>query len=168
MHLRLFSERRNRRNRKQSCSLQSPFKNRTRFKTTILNFPVLQILLAPETQTALCQGLASSACYDGIIYLCRLIWKRFHHHPFYKIQDGKIEKSPANIQFVIDNNRLILPVDVDKDKYEYAVDRFMEKAFASNPDERTFFYYSDDQQTILCKTESRIIKDEIEKRQNKS
>ena len=67
-------------------------------------FPVLQILLAPETQTALCQGLASSACYDGIIY----------------------------------------------------------------PDERTFFYYSDDQQTILCKTESRIIKDEIEKRQNKS
>ena len=87
---------------------------------------------------------------------------------FYKIQDGKIEKSPANIQFVIDNNRLILPVDVDKDKYEYAVDRFMEKAFASNPDERTFFYYSDDQQTILCKTESRIIKDEIEKRQNKS
>ena len=101
-------------------------------------------------------------------YLCRLIWKRFHHHPFYKIQDGKIEKSPANIQFVIDNNRLILPVDVDKDKYEYAVDRFMEKAFASNPDERTFFYYSDDQQTILCKTESRIIKDEIEKRQNKS
>jgi len=44
----------------------------------------------------------------------------------------------------------------------------MEKAFASNPDERTFFYYSDDQQTILCKTESRIIKDEIEKRQNKS
>ena len=34
-------------------------------------FPVLQILLAPETQTALCQGLASSACYDGIIYLCR-------------------------------------------------------------------------------------------------
>ena len=36
-------------------------------------FPVLQILLAPETQTALCQGLASSACYDGIIYLCRLI-----------------------------------------------------------------------------------------------
>lgn len=33
-------------------------------------FPVLQILLAPETQTALCQGLASSACYDGIIYLC--------------------------------------------------------------------------------------------------
>lgn len=131
-------------------------------------FPVLQILLAPETQTALCQGLASSACYDGIIYLCRLIWKRFHHHPFYKIQDGKIEKSPANIQFVIDNNRLILPVDVDKDKYEYAVDRFMEKAFASNPDERTFFYYSDDQQTILCKTESRIIKDEIEKRQNKS
>lgn len=89
--------------------------------------------------------------------------KHFHHHSFYKIQGGKIEKSPAN-----NNNRLILPVDVDKDKYEYAVDRFMEKAFASNPDERTFFYYSDDQQTILCKTESRIIKDEIEKRQNKS
>lgn len=120
--------------------------------------PFLQIILSPEMVSALSQGLLTSAAYDAIKILLVFIRKKFHNHPICKIQGGQVTEETANIHFVVGNNKLILPVDVDDKKYQYAVDKFMEFAANTRPEKTIYSFYSEERDQIVLKTEEEIIK----------
>lgn len=105
----------------------------------------------------------TNASYDAIVGLLKHIYQKFHKRPIYKIQGGAAEEQPANIQFIVGNNLLVLPVDVDNEKFQYTVDRFMELAMSSIPSETTYTFYSEEENSVLRKTEDEIIRDEYEK-----
>ena len=129
--------------------------------------PFLQILLSPDMVKALSQGLLTNAVSDGIKVLLKRIYNKFHKKPAFKIQGGNISEESANIHFVVGNNHLVLPVDVDKEKFEYAVDKFMVAATDSAPTEITYIFFSEKDNTILSKTENAIIQEEYDKYKRK-
>ena len=124
--------------------------------------PFLQIMLSPEMVSALSQGLLSCATYDAIKMLLASIRNKFYHHPICKIQGGKITKVTANIHFVVGNNLLVLPIDIDDKKYQYTVDKFMELAASTQPQKPTYSFYSEEMDQFLQKTQEEIIKSEYE------
>lgn len=125
--------------------------------------PIMQILLSPEFLFALGQGIVTNAAYDGVKHLLNSVRKMFCKHNVYKIESNSIRTEEANIQFIIGDKHLILPVDVDDNKFEYAVDAFMAKAFEADNCEPTYVFYQDDNGELKEKTESEIIREEIEK-----
>lgn len=124
--------------------------------------PFLQIMLSPEMVSALSQGLLTNATYDAIKMLLVLIRKKFYHRPIHVIQGGKVTEETANIHFVVGKNMLILPVDVDDKKYQYAVDKFMELAASTLPEKPIYSFYSAENDQIVQKTEEEIIKSAYE------
>ena len=126
-------------------------------------FPFLQILVSPEIVSAFSQGLLTNAMYEGIKALLKRIYRKFHEKPVSKIQGGKIIQESANIHFVVGNNHIVLPVDVDMDKFEYVVDQFMLVTTQHIPTKTTYTFYSDKDNVVLSKTEIEIIQEEYEK-----
>ncbi|MBD5160790.1 MAG: hypothetical protein HDT14_01965 [Oscillibacter sp.] len=125
--------------------------------------PFLQIMLSPEMVAALSQGLLTNATYDAIKMLLAFVRKKFHHHPICIIQSGKVTEETANIHFVVGNNLLILPIDVDDKKYQYTVDRFLELSASTSPEKTIYSFYSEEKDQIIRKTEEEIIREEYEK-----
>ena len=128
--------------------------------------PFLQILISPDMVLALSQGLLTNAAYDGIKALLKRIYNKFHKKPVIKIQGGNITEEAANIHFVVGNNHLVLPVDIDTEKFEYVVDKFMSVAATSAPIETTYTFFSEKDNAVLSKTENEIIREEYEKQQS--
>ena len=124
--------------------------------------PFLQIMLSPEMVSALSQGLLSCATYDAIKMLLASIRNKFYHHPICKIQGGKVTEETANIHFVVGNNLLVLPIDIDDEKYQYTVDKFMELAASTLPERPIYSFYSEEMDQFLQKTQEEIIKSEYE------
>lgn len=130
--------------------------------------PFLQILISPDMVLALSRGLLTNAAYDGIKVLLKRIYSKFHNKPVLKIQGGSITEETANIHFVIGHNHLVLPVDIDRGKFEYVVDRFMDIAAAPALVEATYTFFSEKDDQILVKTENEIIREEYEKQQERN
>lgn len=80
-----------------------------------------------------------------------------------KAVDNKQEST--NIHFVVGNNHIVLPIDVDKEKFEYVVDQFMLATARCTPIEPTYTFYSEKDDAVLSKTETEIIQEEYEKQQ---
>ena len=139
-------------------------KERSPFINAAVDFfiPFLQIMLSPEMVSALSQGLLSCATYDAIKMLLASIRNKFYHHPICKIQGGKITEVTANIHFVVGNNLLVLPIDIDDKKYQYTVDKFMELAASTLPERPIYSFYSEEMDQFLQKTQEEIIKSEYE------
>lgn len=120
-------------------------------------------LLSPEMVSALSQGLLSSATYDAIKMLLAFIRNKFYHHPICKIQGGKVTEETANIHFVVGNNLLVLPIDIDDEKYQYTVDKFMELAASTLPERPIYSFYSEEMDQFVQKTQEEIIKSKYER-----
>lgn len=153
-------------NKIAACGLKLMSQERSPFVNASIDFfiPFIEILLSPNMVSALLQGTLVNAVYDAIKQLLISIFYKFSKRPVLKIQSDQIKEVPANIHFVIGNNRLVLPVTADDEKFRYVVDKFLDIAAASMPTETTYAFYSKADNAILIKTEEEIIQDECEKR----
>lgn len=130
-----------------------------------LFFPFLEIGLSPEIMGEIYRNTVTSGAYDAIKLMLGHIYKKFHKRPIYKLQNNRIKEETPNIQFRMGNNCLVLPVDVDNEKFRYVVDRFMEKSAQTMPDIVTYSIYCEEDDSLKRKTESDIISEEIAKSQ---
>ena len=125
--------------------------------------PFIQVLLSPDILSEIYRNAVSTGTYDALKSILGFIWAKFHKKPFYKVRPGKVTEETPNIQFTLGNNSLVLPVNVDNEKFQYAVDRFMELASQSMPNEVTYSIYCEEDDTLQSKTESEIIAEEYAK-----
>ena len=95
--------------------------------------------------------------------LLSFIRNKFYHHPICKIQGGKVTEETANIHFVVGNNLLVLPIDIDDEKYQYTVDKFMELAASTLPERPIYSFYSEEMDQFVQKTQEEIIKSKYER-----
>ncbi len=131
-------------------------------------FPFIEIFLSPEIVGEIYRNAVSSGTYDAIKLLLGQIRNKFHKRPIYKVQSKGVTEETPNIQFRVGNNSLVLPVDVDFEKFKYVVDQFMECSSKDIPDVVTYSIYCEEDDSILRKTERDIISEELAKHQEKS
>lgn len=86
----------------------------------------IQIICSQEVLFALFTGVLGSGIYDVLkTFLCKLYNKMKGRHVT-KIQPGKIEEVQPKIHFIIGDIKVILPLDIDDEKYKYFVDKMFE------------------------------------------
>ena len=92
----------------------------------------IQVICSQELILAIFTGVLGSGIYDVLkTFLCKLYSKMKGQH-ITKIQSNKIEKVEPKIHFVIGDIKVVLPLDIDDEKYKY----FVDKMFESMRDER--------------------------------
>ena len=126
-------------------------------------FPFIEIFLSPEIVGEIYRNAVSSGTYDMIKFLLVHVRNKFHKRPIYKVQPKRVTEETPNIQFRVGNNSLVLPVDVDFEKFKYVVDQFMEHSSHETPDVVTYSIYCEEDDSIVRKTESDIIAEECAK-----
>lgn len=126
-------------------------------------FPFLEIFLSPEIVGEICRNAVTNGTYDAIKLVLSQICKKFHKHPIYKVQRNGIKEETPNIQFRMGNNCLVLPIDVDDEKFQYVVDKFFEHSSQTMPDVVTYSIYCEEENSLVRKTENEIIAEEFEK-----
>ena len=123
--------------------------------------PVIQFV----TSESFLFGFTASAAWDLFKTITRFAYNKFHNHKTHKRYNGKTVDTPTNIHFDIGNTHLVLPVDTDKDKYEYAVDKFFKYVSSHTPNKTTYVWYNETDKSLTTKTEEQIINEEIKKQQ---
>lgn len=90
-------------------------------------FPQIMICISPVMLEAIRTNILSNAIWDGIKYLLFSIRKTIKEKPFVHVQNGKIDtdKKP-NIHINIGKSHIVLPADIDDNKFEYFVDKMFE------------------------------------------
>ena len=104
------------------------------------------------TSEAFLVGLASNAAWDVFTTITRFAYNKFHNQKVRKVYSDKTVEETPNIHFDIGNNRFVLPVDIDQEKYEYAVDKFYEYASSHTPNKTTYVWYNKNDGYITTKT----------------
>lgn len=89
-------------------------------------FSQIQIICSKEVIFALVTGVFASGIYEALkIFLCKVYNKMKGRHVT-KIQSGKVEEVQPKIHFIIGDVKVILPLDIDEEKYKYFVDKMFE------------------------------------------
>ena len=124
-------------------------------------FPFIQFI----TSNSLVVGLISSAAWDIFKTITKFAYTKFHNRKMHKVYGNKTVEETPNIHFTIGESHLVLPVDVDQDKYEYATNKFFEYVSSHAPNKTTYVWFNEQDGSITTKTEEQIINDEIKKHQ---
>ena len=87
-------------------------------------FPQIQIFLSPDIVQAICLGAVSGALWDGIKLFFKSLRKMVKKKPFTHISNGKVDTNATpNIHVNIGESHVVLPMDIDDEKFEYFVDK---------------------------------------------
>ena len=87
-------------------------------------FPQIQIFLSPDIVQAICLGAVSGALWDGIKLFFKSLRKMVKKKPFTHISNEKVDiNATPNIHVNIGESHVVLPMDIDDEKFEYFVDK---------------------------------------------
>ena len=118
----------------------------------------ISIYLPPDIVTLLCQTIITRGTYDCIKALIVKIFQIIKNKHFSKIKNGKIlEDSIPNVHLVVGNNSIILPVNLDQEKFEYALDTFKDVINLQNIEKKHFSIYNEKTGCFKCYDEFSFI-----------
>ncbi len=112
-------------------------------------FPQIQIFLSPDIVETICSGIASGALWDGIKFLFDSLRKIVKKKTFAHVSNGKFDtKTTPNIHVDIGKNHIVLPTDIDDEKFEYFVDKMFESINQDTITEEKYVFYNAEDQTL--------------------
>lgn len=112
-------------------------------------FPQIQIFLSSDIVQTICLGVASSALWDGIKLFFKSLRKMANKKPFTHISDGKVDTNATpNIHVNIGKSHIVLPMDIDDNKFEYFVDKMFESINQDTITEEKYAFYDDEKETL--------------------
>ena len=112
-------------------------------------FPQIQIFLSPDIVETICSGIVSGALWDGIKFLFNSLRKIVKKKPFTHVSNGKFDtEATPNIHVNIGKNHIVLPTDIDDEKFEYFVDKMFETISQDTITEEKYAFYDAEKQTL--------------------
>ncbi len=120
--------------------------------------PLIMFGLSPDIANAIMLGVATNFVYDAVKQFLMAVYQKLTYKKLFKMSNGKIKENNKNpIQFIIGKNRVILPTDIDEEKYKYFVDNFFEMIDKDKFQEEYFCYYNEKSCTFMYYTEEEVI-----------
>ena len=112
-------------------------------------FPQIQIFLSPDIVQTICLGIASGALWDGIKFLFNSLRKIVKNKPSVHVSNGKLDtETTPNMHVNIGKNHIVLPTDIDDEKFEYFVDKMFESINQDTITEEKYVFYNAEKQTL--------------------
>ena len=112
-------------------------------------FPQIQIFLSSDIVQAICLGVVSGALWDGIKLFFKSLRKMVKKKPFTHISNGKVDTNATpNIHVNIGESHVVLPMDIDDEKFGYFVDKMFESINRDTVTEEKYAFYDVEKQTL--------------------
>ena len=112
-------------------------------------FPQIQIFLSSDIVQAICLGVVSGALWDGIKLFFKSLRKTVKKKPFTRISNEKVDiNATPNIHVNIGKSHVVLPMDIDDEKFEYFVDKMFESINRDTVTEEKYAFYDAEKQTL--------------------
>lgn len=112
-------------------------------------FPQIQIFLSSDIVQAICLGVVSGALWDGIKLFFKSLRKMVKKKPFTHISNEKVDiNATPNIHVNIGKSHVVLPMDIDDEKFEYFVDKMFESINRDTVTEEKYAFYDAEKQTL--------------------
>lgn len=89
-------------------------------------FAQIKILLSSDILQGIYTGIIASGLYGGLKNLLKYIFLKFKNRTITKVQGDKIEEVSPVIHFEVGKLKVILPIDISQEKYEYFLDKLFE------------------------------------------
>lgn len=126
--------------------------------------PVMRIITSPAFAEGVFAGLLSAMMWDGIKAAVRYIRDKFVTATHYTPSNSKHE---PNIQINIGPNRLVIPMSLENDLIEKAMDEFY-ASVQEYPAGQDYYYTLDPtHKRLFYRTYDEIIRDEIAEHESK-
>lgn len=121
-------------------------------------FAQISIYLPPDIVMLLCQTVITRGTYDCLKALITRVYKFIRNKPFTAIKNGVIiENSIPNVHLVVGNNKIILPMALEQEKFEYALDTFKEVVNDKTVTTKHVSKYNEQTQSFECYEESEFV-----------
>ncbi len=121
-------------------------------------FPQIMMLLSPDIVSLICQGLLTNALYDALKSSVIHIYSSIKKKPLTRIQNGKIETDVIpNVHLKIGKSSMILPINLDEEKFKYCVDKMFEAINRDVVEHSHYLKYYEGKKEFECFTKSQII-----------
>ena len=118
----------------------------------------IEIICSQDVLFALFTGVVGSGIYDVIkTFLCKIYSKMKGRHVT-KIQAKKLEEVPINIHFIIGGIKVVLPLDIDDEKYKYFVDKMYESIRDETVTKKEFCVWNKETGEVEYYSESEIVR----------
>lgn len=130
--------------------------------------PLIEFVTSPDFIIGLTSGIVASIAWDSIKTIAVFLYHKYHNKKIKKLYSNKTVEEDPNIQMGFGDAHFVLPVEVDQEKYEYAVDIFFEYASSHTPDKTTYVWYNEKDGSLITKSEEQTLKDEYKKQMEKS
>lgn len=112
-------------------------------------FPQIQIFLSSDIVQTICLGVVSGALWDGIKLFFKSLRKMVKKKPFTHISNGKIDANATpNIHVNIGKSHIVLPMDIDDEKFEYFMDKMFETINQDTITEEKYVFYDAKKETL--------------------
>lgn len=112
-------------------------------------FPQIQIFLSSDIVQAICLGVVSGALWDGIKLFFKSLRKMVKKKPFTHISNGKIDTNATpNIHVNIGKSHIVLPMDIDDEKFEHFIDKMFESINQDTITEEKYAFYDAEKETL--------------------
>jgi len=112
-------------------------------------FPQIQIFLSSDIVQTICLGVASSALWEGIKFFLKSLRNMVKKKPFTHVSNGKVDTNATpNIHVNIGKSHVVLPMDIDDEKFEYFVDKMFETMSQDTITEEKYVFYDAEKQTL--------------------
>ncbi|WP_407384610.1 hypothetical protein [Ruminococcus sp.] len=130
--------------------------------------PFIEFVTSPDFIVGITSGIVASIAWDSIKAFAVFLHHKYHDKKIKKIYPNKTVEEVPNIQMGFGDARFVLPMEVEQEKYEYAVDKFFEYASSHTPDKTTYVWYNEKDGSLITKSEEQTLKDGYKKQIEKS
>lgn len=121
-------------------------------------FAQISIFLPPDIVMMLCQTIITRGTYDCLKALIMQVYKYIKNKPFSRIKNSEIiEGDIPNVHLIVGNNKIILPMNLEQDKFEYALDTFKDVVNSKSVETRHFSKFNEEKGCFECYEESELV-----------
>lgn len=112
-------------------------------------FPQIQIFLSSDIIQAICLGVVSSAVWEGIKFFLKSLRNMIKKKPLTRVSNDKVDTNvTSNIYLNIGKSHVVIPMDIDDEKFEYFVDKMFESINQDIITEEKYAFYDAEKETL--------------------
>lgn len=130
-------------------------------------FPAIKVILSHEITQVIVLGLATNFIYDALKNFVLNLYKKLKNKKLFKITNKKINELDSTIYIVVGKVTIILPSDLDDDKFKYCINKIVDTFTTESIEVETYWKYDYEYQIFRCYSKEKLMEKYYDESKNK-